>query len=65
MKAALKAINEDKPEALATAIDSLEDVNAVCFLFLVFLLFFRETTSLSCCGEGLDCAFDRPAGEGR
>jgi hypothetical protein len=33
MKGALKAINEDKPDALATAIESVEDLNAVFFYF--------------------------------
>jgi hypothetical protein len=59
MKAAIKAINEDNATALATALDSLEDVNGVFFLFVVFLLRSFEIASLSCRREGLHCTVQR------
>jgi hypothetical protein len=36
MKAAIKAINEENADALTTALDSIEDVNGVSYLFLAF-----------------------------
>jgi hypothetical protein len=48
MKAAIKAINEANPDTLAKALDSIEDVNGVYFLFLVFFLCLFKIIALSC-----------------
>jgi ankyrin repeat protein len=42
MKAAIRALNEDNAAALTTALESLEDVNAVSFFFRRFFFHFTK-----------------------